>query len=124
MFGALRKLEAWRRACRFAVNVYSLTSNCRHFAYLDQVSRSALSIASNIAEGYERETPKDRVRFLYTAKGSCAECWTQLMIGSEAGLVDANRARPLIDEAQQLARMIRALIAAFQRQAEAQAPDT
>jgi four helix bundle protein len=116
MFNALRNLEVWRRACRFSVNVYALTERCRQFAYRDQVTRSALSIASNIAEGYERDTPKDRIRFLVAAKGSCAECWTQLMIGSEADLIEADRVKPLIDEAEQLARMLRGLIAHFQQQ--------
>ena len=120
MLDALRNLEAWRRACRFSVNVYGLTAHCREYAYRYQVTRSALSIASNIAEGYERETPKDRVRFLYTAKGSCAECWTQLMIGSEAGLVSGDQTRPLIDEAEQLAKMLRGLILRFQQQIQEQ----
>lgn len=115
-FEALLKLDAWRRACRLAVDVYGLTAQCRHFAYRDQVSRSALSIASNIAEGYERDTQKDRIRFLYTAKGSCAECWTQLMIGIEAGLVERERARTLVDETRQVARMISGLIRSFQQQ--------
>jgi four helix bundle protein len=115
-FEALLKLDAWRRACRLAVEIFHLTDQCRHFAYRDQVTRSALSIASNIAEGYERDTQKDRIRFLYTAKGSCAECWTQLLIGMEAGLVERDKARRLVDEAQQVARMISGLIRSFQKQ--------
>ncbi len=103
--------------------MYKLTTNCRHLAYRDQVTRSALSVPSNIAEGYERESWKDRVRFLYTAKGSCAECWTQLMVGSEAGLVDAAQARALIDEAEQLAKMLRSLIISFQQHARDEPPD-
>jgi four helix bundle protein len=120
MLDALRKLDAWRRASRFAVNVYELTQDSKQYAYRDQVTRSALSIASNIAEGYERDTPKDRIRFLYTAKGSCAECWTQLMIGSEANLIDPERAKPLIQEAYELTQMIRGLILRLQRQAQGQ----
>jgi four helix bundle protein len=98
-----------------AVNVYHLTSDCTQYSYRDQVTRSALSIASNIAEGYERDTLKDCVRFLYVAKGSCGECWTQLLIGAEAALVDKEQARPLIAEATEISRMLRALIIGLQK---------
>jgi len=111
---ALRRLEVWKRACRLSVSVYGLTKRCPDHAYRDQVTRSALSIASNIAEGYERETPKDRARFLKIAKGSCGECWTQLLIGVEADFIDKERARPLIKETEELAKMIRGLIKYFE----------
>jgi len=72
----LQRLDAWKRACRRSVSVYGLTKRCPDLGYRDQVTRSALSIASNIPEGYEREASKDRARFLKIAKGSCGECWT------------------------------------------------
>ena len=115
MLDALRNLDVWKRACRLSVNVYHLTSSCSQFAYRDQVTRSALSIASNIAEGYERDTLKDRVRFLYMAKGSCGECWTQLLIGMEAALIDKDQARASIAEAHEISRMLRALIISLQK---------
>ena len=111
---ALRNLEVWRRACRFSVNVYRATEGCRDKGFRDQVTRSALSIASNIAEGYEREALKERIRFLFIAKGSCGECWTQLLIGVEAGLLNKERAQPLIDESEELANMLRGLVGYFQ----------
>jgi four helix bundle protein len=66
-----------------------------------------LSIASNIAEGYERETAKERVRFLMIAKGSAGECWTQLLIGIEAGLLPDDEGRVLAREVEEIARMLR-----------------
>jgi four helix bundle protein len=115
VFGALRNLEVWKRSCRVSVEVYRLTEGCRPRAFQDQVTRSALSIASNIAEGYEREGRKDRVRFFIIAKGSCAECWTQLLVGMEAGLVDRDSAAPIVRELEEIARMIRGLIASLER---------
>ena len=111
---ALRRLEVWKRACRFAVDVYKATGACPDRGYRDQVTRSALSIASNVAEGYERETPKERLRFLLIAKGSCAECWTQLLIGIEAGLVPSEIGQTLVREAEQLAKMLGGLAKHFQ----------
>jgi four helix bundle protein len=64
---ALARLDVWRRACRFSVDVYKATENCRNLGFQDQVTRSALSIASNIADGYERESPREQVRFLLIA---------------------------------------------------------
>ncbi len=111
---ALARLDVWRRACRFSVDVYKATANCRNRGFQDQVTRSALSIASNIAEGYERESPRERVRFLLIAKGSCGECWTQLLIGIEAGFVAPSVGQPLAAEAQELAKMLRGLVKHFE----------
>jgi four helix bundle protein len=111
---ALQRLEVWKRACRLSVNLYNLTKQRPDLGFRDQVTRSALSIASNIAEGYERDGKKDRIRFLRIVKGSCGECWTQLLIGSEAGFIDGDRAKPLIAETEALSRMIRGLIKYFE----------
>jgi len=111
---ALRNLEVWRRACRFSVDVYKAANACRDGSYKDQVTRSALSVASNIAEGYERDGRKECIRFLHIAKGSCGECWTQLLIGVEAGFLARDNANPLIREAEELARMLRGLIGYFE----------
>lgn len=111
---ALRNLDVWKRACRFAVDVYKRTAECRDWAFRDQVRRSALSVASNIAEGYERETPKERIRHLFIAKGSCGECWTQLLIGAEAGFLDKEGAAPLLGDAEELAGMLRGLAKYFE----------
>jgi four helix bundle protein len=115
VFAALRNLEVWKRSCRVAVGLFGLTEHCRSRAFQDQVTRSALSIASNIAEGYERESSKDRVRFFVIAKGSCAECWTQLLVGMEAGLIDKGAAAPILCELEEISRMIRGVIASFER---------
>ena len=113
MFDALRSLDAWRRACRLSVDVLDLVGRCSNFAFRDQVSRSSLSVASNRAEGYARESVRERIRFLVIAKGSCMECWTQLLIGSEAGLVDQERGKQLAREAEEVAAMIAGLIKYF-----------
>lgn len=98
---ALQNLVVWRRACRFAVDVYRLLSDCRDYGFKDQLGRSALSIASNIAEGYERESARERAHFLKIARGSAAEAWTQLLIGMEAGFVNKADALEKAGEARQ-----------------------
>jgi four helix bundle protein len=115
---ALRSLEVWKRACRLSVDVYRWTTACADRGFRDQLTRSALSVPSNIAEGYERETVNERIRFLRIAKGSCGECWTQLLIGQEARLLDAKTVKPLAQEAQEIAKMLHGLIKHFQVQDE------
>ena len=115
MLDSLRGLEVWKRSCRLSVGVYKLVGDCRDYGFRDQVSRSGSSIPSNIAEGYERESGRDRVRFLTIAKGSCAECWTQLLVGTEAGFLDPEKTAPMIKELDEISRMLRGLIARFER---------
>jgi len=107
---ALRNLAVWQRACRFSVDIYELLIDCREYGFKDQLSRSALSIASNIAEGYDRESEKDRIRFLRIAKSSAAEAWTQLLIGAEAGFIDKADGIEKADEVRQISKMLFALI--------------
>jgi four helix bundle protein len=84
-----RGLQVWQRSKDLAVTIYTMTREgaiARDFGLIDQIRRAAVSIPSNIAEGDERETNKESVRFLYIAKGSLAELRTQLEITRDVGL--------------------------------------
>lgn len=87
MSTGFEKLEVWKLSARLSVEVYKGFSQCSDFGFKDQITRSSLSIPSNIAEGNDRESNKDNIRFLYYAKGSCAELRTQIYIGSEIGYI-------------------------------------
>lgn len=66
-----------------AVEIYAVSRNggfSQNFGFRDQIRRAAVSVASNIAEGKERETIPEFIRYLYIAKGSAGELKTQLMI--------------------------------------------
>jgi four helix bundle protein len=107
---AFEGLDVWKRSCRFCVDLYALLGDCKEYGFKDQATRSALSVLSNIAEGYERDSPRDFIRFLRIAKGSCGELRTQLYIGTEAGFMERSKALEFIDEATQVARMLQGLI--------------
>ncbi len=95
--GGFKELLVWQRAKELAVLIYKTTETGRvakDFGLRDQMRRAAVSVPSNIAEGDERDTNKDAVRFLYIAKGSLAELRTQLEIAFEIGYLD----RGLFDE--------------------------
>ena len=76
-------LEVWKRAKELSVSIYRSMANLKDFGFKDQITRSSLSIPSNIAEGMERSTEKEKARFLEIARGSAAELRTQIMIGIE-----------------------------------------
>jgi len=115
---SLEKLDVWKRACRLSVDLYKLMSTSREYGFRDQITRAALSIPSNIAEGYERETDRTRIQFLKIAKGSCGELWTQLMIGRAAGFIESESGKRLEDEVREISKMIWGLIRYYEEKDE------
>ena len=107
---AFEHLEVWKRSSRLCIDIYKQFESCRDFGFKDQITRSALSVPSNIAEGYERGSPKEYVRFLNIAKGSCGELRTQLYIGREIGFIEKPTAASFISEATEISKMTHGLI--------------
>ena len=110
-----KELMVWQRAKQLAVRIYQLTTEstlAKHYALADQIRRSSVSVPSNIAEGDERETDKESVRYFYIAKGSLAELVTQLEIAHEVGLLSQQQTDPVLSECGELGRMLGALIKA------------
>jgi four helix bundle protein len=73
-------LEVWKRGCRLAVDLHVATYEAKPYDLARQMQRAATSIPSNIAEGSERDSSGDFIRFLRISKGSCGELRTQLYI--------------------------------------------
>lgn len=110
-----RNLLVWQKAKVLATDVYRLTNSesiKRDFSLVDQMRRSAVSVPSNIAEGDERPSDKDSVRFFHIAKGSLAELATQFEIARDVGYFTAAQVEPLIGQCIELGKMLGALIRA------------
>jgi four helix bundle protein len=106
-------LLAWRRGIHLAVDVCRTTAGPafrREWSLRDQLRRAAISVPSNIAEGNERGSDKDCVRFLYFAKGSLAELATQARIVAAIGLLPAGKANAWVAESRIISRMVAGLI--------------
>ncbi|MEZ9786627.1 four helix bundle protein [Vibrio breoganii] len=103
-------LEVWKLSFKLAVEVHESFKTCKDFGLKDQIFRCSVSVPSNIAEGEERETTKESVRFLYIAKGSCGELITQLMLAKEFKYLTPQEADSLIAKAKQISRMLAGLI--------------
>ena len=84
------ELEVWKIAMELCMEVYNLTNKelfSKDFALKDQIRRSAISIPSNISEGYERDGINQFLYFLAISKGSCGELRTQLRIASNLNYI-------------------------------------
>ena len=103
-------LDVWRRSSRLCVEIYKGLATCKDFGFKDQVTRSSLSIPSNIAEGFERGSDKDSNKFFYYAKGSSGELRTQIYIGIEIGYITKETGMIWKNEAEQISKMLSALI--------------
>jgi four helix bundle protein len=86
-YRSFEDLEVWKRSCKLAVEVYTVLKDCKEFGLRDQMTRLSISIPSNIAEGAERDTTKEYVRFLHIAKGSAAERRTQIYLAEKIGIL-------------------------------------
>jgi len=103
-------LDVWKRSARLSATLYQQLADLKDWGFRDQITRCGLSVPSNIAEGYERDSPKETARFLTIAKGSAGELVTQTYIGIEANYIDKEVGMQWIDETKQIARMLGALI--------------
>ena len=109
-------LEIWKPSARLSAELYKSLSGCKDFGFRDQVTRSGLSIPSNIAEGSERNSKKDFIRFLQYAKGSCGELRTQIYIGIEIGYIEQNRGTLWLNETRELSAMLVGFINSIAKQ--------
>jgi len=109
-YGSFEELEVWKRACRLAVRLYEVLKDCRDYGLKDQVTRAAVSIASNIAEGAERDSKSEYIRFLHIAKGSAAELRTQVYIAQRIGILPEATATQLVAELKEISAMLHGLI--------------
>ena len=95
------------------VSVYESTDKgplARDYGLRDQMRRAAVSVCSNIAEGNERNTDRDTIRYLYIAKGSTAELIAQTDIATAVGYLPIEDAGKLTDMSEEVARMLGGLI--------------
>ena len=107
---AFENLEVWKCSSNLCVELYKSLRGGKDFGFKDQITHAALSVPSNIAEGYEPDSRNEYIRFPKCAKGSRDDLKTQLYIGAEAGFIERRKALQFIDEATQISRMIQGLI--------------
>ena len=105
-------LEVWKVSVALNISMYKETQKLRDYGFKDQITRSALSIPSNIAEGFDRESNKETIHFLSIAKASCAELRTQIIIGHGAAFLSNKFSVYAKNETLKISTMLKALIRA------------
>lgn len=116
-----RDLSAWQKARLLVKEVYLLTAGFpvgERFGLVSQMDRSAVSIPSNIAEGYGRATTQDYLHSLRIARGSAYELETQLVLAQDLGLCTEERGSRVEVVLQEEVRILQGLIAALERKIE------
>ena len=103
-------LEVWKRSCDVAVTIYGCLKNCQDYGLKSQMTRAAVSIASNIAEGAERQTGPEFRQFLHIAKGSAAELRTQVHIADRVNILSTETTESISRELSDISRMLHGLI--------------
>ena len=102
-------LEVWKEGRRLTQRIYQLTKNenfSKDFALRDQIRRAAVSIMSNIAEGFERGGNQEFVQFLYVAKASCGEVRSQAYVALDQSYVASTEVDELTNSFKRLSSMI------------------
>jgi four helix bundle protein len=101
-------LPIWKESREVYSMVYKFTSNSkfRDFSLRDQMRRSAISISSNIAEGFERGSNKELIQFLYISKGSLGELRSQIYLSRDSNFITEEEFDSLLKECFNLSRNI------------------
>ena len=107
-------IKAWQEARVLVKMVYAVVNSDRHFGsdhkFREQIQSAAVSIMSNIAEGFSRRTTKEFVQFLFIAKGSTAEVQSQLYVALDQGYINEKKFDELYTKADEIARLISGFI--------------
>jgi four helix bundle protein len=112
-------LIAWQKARALTRRVYEVTREtpfCKGFGLSGQIQRAAVSVMSNIAEGFERNRRSEFHQYMFIAKASCAEVRSQLYVAHDIGYLDADTFQNLLTAAEEVARIIDGLRASVERQ--------
>lgn len=101
---------AWQKAQDIAVDVYRTFQNSKDFGFKSQIERASVSISNNIAEGFDRMSDKEFIRFLYIALASCSEVKSMLYLSNKLNYLTLEQAQILINNANEIGKIIRGLI--------------
>ena len=105
-------LEVWQLAKSITLNIYSIenTNYSIDFGFKDQIQRAAISVMNNIAEGFERGSKKDFIKFLYYSKGSVGGLRSLLRIAVELKYLEQAKYEILVNNAIKLSKQLSSFI--------------
>ncbi|NGF55181.1 four helix bundle protein [Parapedobacter sp. SGR-10] len=107
-------LIAWQKAQDIAVDVYMSFTELKDWSFKDQIYRAVVSISNNIAEGFDRQSKKEFVRFLYISLGSNSEVKSMIYLAQRLNYLNKINADMLIEQSREVSKIIRGLIKSLQ----------
>lgn len=111
-------LKVWQRGHDLVVEIYQATKEFPKrevYALTDQIQRSAVSVTSNIAEGFGRHSYSDRLRFYRTARGSITELQNQLLIAKDVGYLNEDDFNELASKSTKTHKLLQGLISSTKK---------
>lgn len=107
-------LLSWQKAQELAVLIYKEFRELKDFGFRDQICRAAVSVSNNIAEGFDRSSRAEFIRFLYYSRGSCSEVKSMLYLAERLSYLDSIQKQNLILLCDEIARLIQGFINVLQ----------
>lgn len=111
-YQSFEELVIWQEGMKICYQVYDALEHCHDFGLRNQMERSAVSVPSNIAEGYELSSDRAFIRHLYIAKGSAGELRTQMYIAIRQKYISVETGTELLAQVKKLGGMIQKFITA------------
>jgi len=108
-----KDLKVWQRAYQLCLEIYKITKGFpdeEKYGLTSQLRRAAVSVPSNISEGYGRKTTPEYIQFLYIAYGSICEIETQTLLSGDLGYITTRKLEMLNEGIREVERMLKALI--------------
>ncbi|RJQ39872.1 MAG: four helix bundle protein [Nitrospiraceae bacterium] len=113
MLKNFKDLKVWQKSYELSLEIYRITKRFpleEKYGLTSQIRRAAVSVTSNIAEGYARKTRPEYIQFLYVAYGSNCELETQILLSGDLGYIKSEELKQLQEEISEIERMLKALI--------------
>ena len=106
-------LDVWQKSMDLSVEIFKTVKFLPKeelYGLSDQMRRAVISIPSNIAEGHQRESTKDYIRFLYISKGSLGELITQIMLCERLGFINTETKDSLVSKCYEIGKILSKMI--------------
>ena len=107
------EIIAWQKAKELTIVIYRLFNGSRDFGFRDQIQRASVSIMNNIAEGFERKGNKEFMKFLFIAKGSCAEVRSMSYLALDLKYISQSQLNDLQSRTEEISRLLSGFIKAL-----------
>lgn len=113
-----KELIVWQKAYQLCLEIYKITKKfpkSELFGLSYDLKRTVISVPSNIAEGYGRQTTKEYIRFLYISYGSYCELETKILLTGDLDYISKEEKQRLLSLGQEVERMLKALINSLEK---------